>query len=60
VAVPREATSPSATPALLATLPAIELRTKLDGEPLRMPFGEARPWSRPERRLFLEHCALLI
>ena len=60
VAVPREATRPIAAPALLATSTAIEVRTRLDLEPLEGVFAEARPALRPGRRLFLEHCALLI
>jgi hypothetical protein len=60
VAIPREATKSVATPALLAMRPAIEVRTRLDGEALGVPFAEAAPASRSERRLFLEHCALLI
>jgi len=60
VAVPREATRPIAAPALLATSTAIEVRTELEREPLEVAFAQAHPALRPGRRLFLEHCALLI
>ena len=59
-AVPREATRPLATPALWAALPAIEARIKPCDEPPGARFAEARRLPAPERRLFLEHCALLI
>jgi hypothetical protein len=60
VAIPREATRAVATPALLAMFPAIEVRARLDVEAPGVPFAQVAPASRSERRLFLEHCALLI
>lgn len=60
VATPREATRSVATPALLASLPRIEVRTKLADEALGVLVADAPTVSRPGRHLFLEHCALLI
>jgi hypothetical protein len=60
VAMPREAIRSIAAATPFALLPALELRTKLDGEAIGVPIADAAPASRPGRRLFLEHCALLI
>jgi len=60
VAVPREATRAIAAPALSAASTAIEVRTGPEREPLEVACAEGHPALRPGRRLFLEHCALLI